>query len=146
MEDEQQVSAPDLSQPTAVHHEMQLEGVVRPMTKRTMVVMLEWEGDVTHEGQLELLRQRMAGSLVDRYPVKLTDSSGAFEQQLESLINKFSLESASMTPDFILASHLRSCLDNWNTHIKQRDKWWSANIPSGDSVLSRPTSEPNHDP
>ena len=47
----------------------------------------------------------------------------AFEQEVEHIINKYSLESPSNTPDFILASYLRGCLDNWNAHVKQKRDW-----------------------
>ena len=56
----------------------------------------------------------------------------SFDKRLESLINEFSMESASGTPDFILASYLRSCLNNWNMHIQERDKWFRGSVqPTG---------------
>ena len=59
-------AAPNLTEPTGIHHEAQLEGEVQPgaETTRTLMVMLEWKGDVTHEQQLEILRERMVGCLV----------------------------------------------------------------------------------
>ena len=46
-----------------------------------------------------------------------------FEQELESLINKHSIENESDTPDFILGRYIRGCLDNFSAAIKRRDKW-----------------------
>jgi hypothetical protein len=46
-----------------------------------------------------------------------------FERELSSLINRYSLENGSNTPDYILASYLRRCLYNYNTTVTERDKW-----------------------
>lgn len=43
-----------------------------------------------------------------------------FEKELTSLINRYSLENDSNTPDFVLASYLTDCLIVWNTHVKKR--------------------------
>lgn len=47
-----------------------------------------------------------------------------FEKDLESLINKYSQENASNTPDFILAQYLLGCLEVWNKGIQQRETWY----------------------
>lgn len=47
-----------------------------------------------------------------------------FMDELEALINKYSMENESDTPDFILAQYIGRCLDNWNQTTHQRDKWW----------------------
>lgn len=46
-----------------------------------------------------------------------------FEQELESLINRHSLENESGTPDFILASYLVNCLNAFNIAVQQRANW-----------------------
>lgn len=46
-----------------------------------------------------------------------------FETQLKRLLNAHSKENGSNTPDFLLASYLKSCLDTWNQHVKARDEW-----------------------
>ncbi len=50
--------------------------------------------------------------------------SQSFQQELEQLINKHSQENGSNTPDFVLASYLKSCLDTWNLHTAERDRWF----------------------
>ncbi len=45
-----------------------------------------------------------------------------FKGQLRELINSFSLENKSNTPDYILANYLNECLDALNTAINFRDK------------------------
>jgi hypothetical protein len=47
-----------------------------------------------------------------------------FERELESLINRFSQENASNTPDFILAEYLLLCLAAWNRGVTAREKWY----------------------
>lgn len=45
-----------------------------------------------------------------------------FETHLTRLINCHSLENGSDTPDFILAQHLKGCLDLYNATVSARDK------------------------
>jgi hypothetical protein len=47
-----------------------------------------------------------------------------FVFELTELINKYSLEGDSNTPDFILAEHLTLCLEQWNHTVQHRDKWY----------------------
>lgn len=51
------------------------------------------------------------------------EDTKTFEQELEYIINKHSLENASNTPDFILAGYLMACLRAWNIHINKRSEW-----------------------
>jgi hypothetical protein len=45
------------------------------------------------------------------------------EQELTSLMNKYSQENKSGTPDYILAWYLLACLEVWNTAIVMRGNW-----------------------
>lgn len=47
-----------------------------------------------------------------------------FEKELRDLINRHSKESASNTPDFILAQYMAGCLENFETAIQQRETWY----------------------
>jgi len=47
-----------------------------------------------------------------------------FKHDLEHLINKYSIESSSNTPDFILAEYLVACLKVFNATTKARSKWY----------------------
>jgi len=47
-----------------------------------------------------------------------------FQESLERLVNRFSVENESNTPDFILAEYIRGCLDSWNAAVKSRDAWY----------------------
>jgi len=57
--------------------------------------------------------------------------NGAFENELEHLINRCSIENESNTPDFILAEYLRGCLDLWNNTTKKREKWYGKELKIG---------------
>lgn len=47
-----------------------------------------------------------------------------FSEGLRGVINRFSRENASDTPDFILADYLSACLDAYGAAAKARDKWF----------------------
>ena len=51
-----------------------------------------------------------------------------FERDLTALINKHSLENDSDTPDFLLASYLRSCLEVFSSLMRQRERWWGRRV------------------
>jgi len=47
-----------------------------------------------------------------------------FRAQLEYLINRYSMENGSNTPDYILARYLIGCLNAFNQATKDRDSWY----------------------
>ena len=47
-----------------------------------------------------------------------------FYKELEVLINKYSKENASNTPDWILAQYLLGCLSAFETATQQRETWY----------------------
>ncbi len=47
-----------------------------------------------------------------------------FYKELESLINKHSMECSSNTPDFILANYLKRCLCAFNEATIAREVWY----------------------
>lgn len=47
-----------------------------------------------------------------------------FAKELQSLINRYSQESASDTPDFILARYIIGCLEVYEYAAKARDEWY----------------------
>ena len=48
----------------------------------------------------------------------------SFKQELAELINKYSLEGESNTPDFILAKYLKKCLNAFVVVTNERDSWY----------------------
>lgn len=51
-----------------------------------------------------------------------------FIEQLRTLINKYSIENESDTPDFILAKFLESVLNNYSEAVKARDKFFGVDM------------------
>lgn len=47
-----------------------------------------------------------------------------FEKELETLINQYSKENESDTPDFILAKYLNEVLKNFNAAVNEREQWY----------------------
>lgn len=47
-----------------------------------------------------------------------------FYGKLEQIINEYSKENDSDTPDFILAEYLSRCLENFNLCINKRESWY----------------------
>ncbi len=47
-----------------------------------------------------------------------------FRHDLEKLINKYSMENGSDTPDYILAQHLCECLATFNMTTTNRNNWY----------------------
>ena len=45
-----------------------------------------------------------------------------FQDKVQTLINQYSIENESDTPDFILAQYLQDCLDTWEKTVRARDK------------------------
>jgi len=51
-----------------------------------------------------------------------------FEQELRKLINSYSMENHSNTPDNILAEYLCSCLDVFGRATMQRERWYGRRV------------------
>jgi len=66
---------------------------------------------------------------------------GAFQKELCSLLNRYSCEKVSGTPDFILAEYLVECLKTYNEAVSKRAEWYgghaefkpSLGVPNGSS-------------
>ena len=54
-----------------------------------------------------------------------------FEDELAALINKYSLENVSSTPDYILARYLNQCLHAYESCKRSNDEWHFGNPPVG---------------
>ena len=50
-----------------------------------------------------------------------------FREKLEALINRYSMENTSNTPDFILAEFLDRCLACFDAAVQQRETWYGRN-------------------
>jgi hypothetical protein len=50
-----------------------------------------------------------------------------FRRELQTLINRYSLETESNTPDFVLAEYLVDCLHSFDAAVNQRAVWYGKN-------------------
>lgn len=57
-----------------------------------------------------------------------------FERELAGLLNKYSMENGSDTPDFILAEYLISCLNTWDTTCALCRKWGGLELEAANSI------------
>lgn len=55
----------------------------------------------------------------------------SFREALESLINRYSRENESNTPDWILATFMHGCLMHFEGAVRERDKWYSISPEPG---------------
>lgn len=58
-----------------------------------------------------------------------------FRTDLQHLINRYSLENGSNTPDFILANYLCDCIASFNRIIQEREKWYGRDQGFGISAI-----------
>lgn len=65
-----------------------------------------------------------------------------FADELTSLINKYSEENRSNTPDWILAWYMRACLDAFNRAVDQREQWFGRKTSEGCVLLPIEPLEP----
>lgn len=54
-----------------------------------------------------------------------------FKEELEKLINRYSIENESDTPDFILADLVRNILNIFAHAVKSREKWYGVYCEPG---------------
>lgn len=59
-----------------------------------------------------------------------------FVKELEHLINKYSIENGSNTPDFILAIYIHKCLSAFNEAVCAREQWYGCKSIPGSPHLS----------
>jgi hypothetical protein len=48
----------------------------------------------------------------------------SFSKELQSLLNRYSKENNSNTPDFVLAGYIENCLTAWNVATQQRESFY----------------------
>lgn len=86
--------------------------------------ILDWEGPRTDDER----------KLLDDHHGLETRPPRNFRKELESLLNRYSKENGSDTPDFILAEYLEGCLDAFDVAVCRRTEWYRAGgmPPTGD--------------
>lgn len=56
-----------------------------------------------------------------------------FLADIETVINRYSKENDSNTPDFLLAAYIKDCLDIWARYTQLRDRWYGVRLEPGNS-------------
>jgi hypothetical protein len=51
-----------------------------------------------------------------------------FERSLKNMLNKYSMENDSNTPDFILAEYMHACLMSFNIATRAREHWYGRRV------------------
>ena len=64
-----------------------------------------------------------------------------FSEELRELINRYSKDGGSNTPDFILMEYLIKCLNSFDEAVSTRDKWYGVHLCPGDSYFLRDKTE-----
>lgn len=80
----------------------------------------------------ELLKEveEISNSIYKDNPLPVQEESvpTTFEHELTSLLNRFSKENESDTPDFILSNFVQNALKAYEDAVKARDKWFGVNM------------------
>lgn len=63
-----------------------------------------------------------------------------FQSELTSLINRFSAENDSNTPDFILAQYMADALEAFNKATNLREKWYGRDSEESKKLSEAPTN------
>lgn len=66
------------------------------------------------------------------------DQYKAFQEDLEHLINKHSMEKGSNTPDFILARYLTECLAAFDLAQVHRQNWYGGTLEKHAGTAGEP--------
>ena len=51
-----------------------------------------------------------------------------FMKELSILLNRYSKDGDTNTPDYILAEYLKSCIDNFERAVDLRDAWHNKDV------------------
>ncbi len=70
--------------------------------------------------------------------VRVAQARAEFKRELESLINRYSIENGSNTPDFLLAEYLITCLAAFEATSIAREKWHGLHLRIGGNVPTQP--------
>lgn len=62
-------------------------------------------------------------------------------QELAQVLNRYLMENASNTPDFLLAEYLERCLAAGEVLINRRDGWYGVKLKPGHRLVEAPRTE-----
>lgn len=96
---------------------IELEGQPK---QREVVLVLSGRGKAPVKAQARSQVRAQGG----RKTMKIDNRQSAFNQELTQLLNKYSKENNSDTPDFILCKYLNKCLDAFAMASQLRERWY----------------------
>lgn len=70
-------------------------------------------------------------------------ASEPFRSDIAAAINRYSMENASNTPDFILADFLDECLSAFSRAAKRRDEWYGERQTAPVEIEAKPSLPPH---
>ena len=65
---------------------------------------------------------------------EIPEEQKTLQASIGKLLNKFSAENDSNTPDFILARYLIKCLETWNECVTLREIWYGRSPEPGTGI------------
>lgn len=80
--------------------------------------------------QCYILQEEMYKDAIDM-PQEDLNLRPTFSEELQRLINRYSIENGSNTPDFILAKYMFTSLLNWQEACEAREKWYDKKMSIG---------------
>lgn len=75
----------------------------------------------------------------------MSDRESQFRDDLRAVLNRYSRENGSNTPDFILADYLAGCLASYDAALTARDKWFDFNPWGKREAVTPPNGEARRD-
>ena len=69
----------------------------------------------------------MVDDIEERTKEETQPDSPDFQSELVSLLNRYSRENVSNTPDFILRDYMSDALRAFERGVKRRDEWYGIN-------------------
>lgn len=63
------------------------------------------------------------------------------KDEIKNLLNKYSAEDESNTPDHVLAEYIANCLDAFDLAVNSRDSWYNISPEPGWEIRRDPVPE-----
>lgn len=87
-------------------------------------ITTELHTDKTPDEVIEQCNNLQAEMFDEPLPPERVYTRSTFPHALSSLINSYSKENGSNTPDFILADYMHSCLKAFDNAVNSRTNWY----------------------
>jgi hypothetical protein len=100
------------------------------------VVDPEWHAEASPVDYEVVVTDDQEGSVyAEPVPGSEEDIMLDVEEEIRAVLNRYSRENASNTPDFILAQYLIDALNAWNKATKEREIWYGREAAESDETI-----------